>query len=59
VASFLSSYADAIKALINHLDETAMINSDYKPAESELVFLRSTDGKAQNITFKTSPVTSE
>ena len=49
-------YQEVIKALINHLDETAYLNSHYKNGqESEPVYLRSLDDNKQNITFKTMP----
>lgn len=48
-------YRDTIKALIEHLDETAMINTDYPAAESEPVFLRSLQDRKQEISFKTTP----
>jgi len=50
-------YQVAIKALIDHLDETAYIDGYYQNGqESEPVFLRSLDDNAQNVTFTTRPV---
>jgi hypothetical protein len=50
-------YQEAIKALINHLDNTAYIDSHYLKGEvSDPVFLRSLDDNAQNITFSTQPL---
>lgn len=48
-------YTDVIKALIAHLDDTAMINTDYSAVESEAVFLRSLQDRKQDISFKTTP----
>lgn len=48
-------YTDVIKALIAHLDDTAMINTDYSAVESEAIFLRSLQDKKQDISFKTTP----
>lgn len=52
-------YKDAIKALIAHLDDTANIDKNYKPVESEALFLRSLQDKAQQIRFKTEPMKKE
>lgn len=49
-------YQKVIKALIDHLDETATLDGNYKAVESESVYLRSTQGKRQNISFKTDPI---
>lgn len=50
-------YLDAIKALIEHLDNTAYIDGHYPKGEvSETIFLRSLDDNAQHISFFTSPV---
>jgi hypothetical protein len=50
-------YRDAIKALIEHLDDTAYIDGHYPKGEaSEPVFLRSLEDNAQHIAFFTSPV---
>ena len=50
-------YREHIQALIAHLDETRYIDKNYpQGSESEPVFLRSLDGKAQHITITTKPV---
>jgi len=50
-------YREHIQALIAHLDETRYIDKNYpQGSESEPVFLRSLDGRAQNITIKTKPI---
>lgn len=51
-----SAYKKAILALIEHLDATQQINRHYRPVESEPIFMRSLQDKAQHITFKTTPV---
>ncbi|RLV57698.1 hypothetical protein D5018_21180 [Parashewanella curva] len=48
-------YSEVIKALIEHLDQTAELDQNYKPVESDPVFIRSLKDKKQDITFKTSP----
>jgi len=50
-------YLGAIKALIQHLDDTAHINKFYpNGSESDQIFQRSLDGHAQNISFFTRPI---
>lgn len=49
-------YKNAIQALIEHLDATAEINRHYAPVESAPLFMRSLKGKAQVLTFRTSPI---
>lgn len=50
-------YREHIQALIAHLDETRYIDKHYpQGGESEPVFLRSLDGKAQFVTFITKPI---
>lgn len=49
------AYESAVQALIEHLDNTAMINHHYRAAESEPMFMRSLLGQRQFISFKTSP----
>jgi len=49
-------YLDAIKALIQHLDENEMIDKHYKDAVSEPVFLRSLKDKPQQVTFKVAAI---
>ena len=51
-------YRDAIKGLIEHLDDTDMIDGNYRPVESEPVFIRSLQDKKQHILFRTEPVKS-
>ena len=51
-----SDYIPIIKALIEHLNETDMIDKSYQSYTSEPFFMRSRQGKAQNISFTTSPV---
>lgn len=51
-----SAYKKAILALIEHLDATQQINRHYRPVESAPVFMRSLQGKAQHLSFKTTPV---
>lgn len=49
-------YREHVQALIAHLDDTRHINKHYPQGrESECVFLRSLDGHAQDVTFKTKP----
>lgn len=50
-----AAYKSAIQALIEHLDATAEINRHYAPVESAPMFMRSLKGKAQMLTFRTSP----
>lgn len=50
-------YRDAIKAFIEHLDNTAYIDGHYPQGEkSEPIFLRSLDDNAQHLIFTTQPV---
>jgi hypothetical protein len=49
-------YKGAIKSLINHLDDSQMINKDYSPATSAPVFIRSLLDRAQQVTFTVSPM---
>lgn len=49
-------YKGAIKSLINHLDDSQMINKDYSPATSDPVFIRSLLDRAQQVTFTVSPM---
>lgn len=46
-------YKDAIKALIAHLDDTDMIDKNYRAVESEGLMLRSLQDKAQKVYFRT------
>jgi hypothetical protein len=50
-----SQYQAAIVALIKHLDETQMINQDYRAVTSEPMFMRSLSDQAQQINFTTAP----
>lgn len=49
-------YKDAIKSLIEHLDESQMIDKNYLATTSEPVFIRSLLDKPQSITFTVTPV---
>jgi hypothetical protein len=49
-------YKDAIKRLINHLDECEMIDKNYSSMKSEPVFIRSLQDKPQKITFVVEPI---
>lgn len=50
-------YQETISELIAHLDATRYIDHHYpQGSESEPVFLRSLDGKAQLVFFTTKPV---
>lgn len=49
------AYESAILALIDHLDNTQMINHRYRAVESEPMFMRSLRGHRQFISFKTDP----
>tara|TARA_R110001592_G_C13139924_1_gene747253 strand:- start:1859 stop:2116 length:258 start_codon:yes stop_codon:yes gene_type:complete len=49
-------YKDAIKSLIEHLDESEMIDKNYAATTSEPVFIRSLMDKPQSITFTVTPV---
>lgn len=51
-----SKYEEAIKALITHLDETAVIDHNYSPVKSEGVYLRSLQDKKQKVFFTTEPI---
>lgn len=51
-----SDYEAVIKALIAHLDSTSHIDKNYHAEESECTYLRSIAGKAQMISFKTTPI---
>jgi len=46
-------YKEAIKALIAHLDDTDMIDQNYRAVESEGLMLRSLQDKAQKVYFRT------
>lgn len=54
-----TDYIPAIKALIQHLDETDYLEKGYPKQESEPLFFRSRQLKAQEISFITSPVNHE
>ncbi len=49
-------YRDAIKGLIEHLDNTDMIDNNYAAVESEPVFLRSLKDKKQRVFYRTEPI---
>ena len=49
-------YRDAIKLLVEHLDECQMIDKNYSASTSEPVFIRSLKDKPQEVTFTVSPV---
>lgn len=49
-------YKDAIKSLIEHLDESKMIDKNYLATTSDPVFIRSLLDKPQCITFTVTPV---
>jgi hypothetical protein len=49
-------YRDAIKALIQHLDECEVIDKNYTASTSEPVFIRSLLDKPQQVTFTVSPL---
>jgi hypothetical protein len=49
-------YRDAIKSLIEHLDECQMIDRNYTASESKPVFIRSLMDKPQSISFKVESV---
>ena len=51
-----SDYIPVIKELIKHLNETDMIDKSYQECISEPFFIRSRQGKAQNVSFTTSPI---
>lgn len=51
-----TDYIPIIKELIKHLNETDMIDHNYREVKSEPKFFRSKQGKAQNISFTTSPI---
>lgn len=51
-----TDYILVIKELIKHLDETDMIDKNYRAAISEPFFIRSRKGKPQNVKFTTEPV---
>jgi hypothetical protein len=49
-------YRDAIKSLIQHLDECEVIDKNYTASTSEPVFIRSLLDKPQQVTFTVSPL---
>lgn len=49
-------YQAAIKALIEHLDDTAGVNGHFQAVESEKIYLRSLNDCKQHLTFKVSPL---
>ena len=49
-------YKDAIKGLIQHLDDTDMIDKNYTAVESNGVFVRSLQDKKQHVFFRTEPI---
>lgn len=49
-------YRDALKSLIEHLDECEMIDKNYTASESKPVFIRSLLDKPQQVTFTVSPL---
>jgi hypothetical protein len=49
-------YRDAIKSLIEHVDECQMIDKNYSASTSEPVFIRSLLDKPQQLTFTISPL---
>ena len=51
-----TQYIPVIKAFIEHLNETDMIDKNYKSYTSEPFYIRSRQDKSQNISFTTSPV---
>lgn len=46
-------YKEVIKALITHLDDTDMIDKNYRAVESEGLMLRSLQDKPQKVYFRT------
>ena len=49
-------YRDAIKALIEHLDDSKMVDKNYTANTSEPVFIRSLLDKPQEVSFTVSPI---
>jgi len=49
-------YRDAIKMLIQHLDDCEMIDKNYSGVRSEPVFIRSLQDKPQKLTFIVDPI---
>lgn len=49
-------YKDAIKMLIQHLDDCEMIDKNFIGVRSEPVFIRSLQDKPQKLTFIVDPV---
>ena len=49
-------YRSAIKALIEHLDQSETIDKHYMATTSEPVFIRSLQDKPQQVTFTVSPI---
>ncbi len=49
-------YMGAIKGLIQHLDDTDMIDKNYAGVESEGVFVRSLQDRKQHVFFRTEPI---
>jgi hypothetical protein len=50
-------YQEAIKSMILHLDESAMMDKNHMPSTSEKVFIRSLLDKPQMVNVTVSPVT--
>ena len=49
-------YKNAIKALIQHIDECEKVDHHYSPVVSKPIFTRSLQGKPQQVTFTVSSV---
>jgi hypothetical protein len=49
-------YKNAIKCLIQHLDDCEMVDRNYSGVKSDPVFIRSLQDKPQNLTFIVDPV---